>query len=289
MNEGAQNSGRLNKPITLPIVKVVDEAKDFKSFYFDFDLDAKPGQFVTVWIPGVNEKPFAVSGQKDGLFSVTVSAVGPFTNKMHELKEGDKVGVKGPYGTHYKISGPDCDGTGAEHKNLVLVAGGYGVAPLVFLAEEAVGKGVQTTMIAGTRTKELLAFREKLESIGVEYLAATDDGSEGFHGFVTDVLENQISQGKASEICACGPRPMLERVGAIAEKHNLPGQFGLESYMKCGFGICGECAVDYKGIHICKDGPVFPLATAMKIFRFKKENDNFSQDNTDDKSEKEVF
>ncbi|MCK4883907.1 MAG: dihydroorotate dehydrogenase electron transfer subunit [Candidatus Diapherotrites archaeon] len=270
-----QNSKRLNKPITLPIVKIVNESKNFKSFYFNFDLNAKPGQFVTVWIPEVNEKPFGVSSQENGVFSVTVSAVGPFTNKMHELKVGDKVGIKGPYGTHYNIQGIQenqaISNDEIKPKNLVLIAGGYGIAPLAFLAQEAVKKGVKTTLIAGARTKELLSFKEKLESIGVEYLAATDDGSEGFHGFVTDVLENQISQGKVAEICACGPKPMLEKIGEISEKNKVPCQLGLESYMKCGFGICGECAVDYKGIHICKDGPVFPLETAMNIFRFKKE------------------
>ena len=95
----------LEKPVILRIKRITDEAQDLKTFYFDCRLNAKPGQFVMLWIPGVDEKPFSISYQDEKSFGITVMKVGGFTQKMFGLKEGGNVGIRGPYGNGFKIEG----------------------------------------------------------------------------------------------------------------------------------------------------------------------------------------
>jgi len=144
------------------IEKVVENTPIHKTFYFsDEDCrNAEPGQFVMVWIPGVDEVPMSLSfiGKQQ---AVTVEAKGEGTKKMHEMKEGDKIGVRGPYGKGFSIS---------KGKKL-FIAGGTGI------------------VILGARSSSLLLFEEELKSMGVELHISTDDGSKGHKGFVTDLLE----------------------------------------------------------------------------------------------------
>src|SRR3989339_2146861 len=92
-------------PITLPINKIADEAKDVKTFYFRYRLNSKPGQFVNLWIPGVDEKPFSVSWQDENEFAVSVQKIGGFTEKLFGMKKGSLLGIRGPYGNGFKIEG----------------------------------------------------------------------------------------------------------------------------------------------------------------------------------------
>ena len=101
------------QPTSLPIKKITQETDNIKTFYFDHTLNSKPGQFVLLWIPGVDQKPFGVSYQTGTEFAVTVSKVGPFTEKLFTFKEGDLVGVQGPYGTNFKFD---------EAENIAIIA-----------------------------------------------------------------------------------------------------------------------------------------------------------------------
>jgi dihydroorotate dehydrogenase electron transfer subunit len=124
MMEHAKNYGNLlAQPIMLEIEKIIDEAKDFRTFIFRHKLNSRPGQFIMAWLPGIDEKPFSVSFQDENRFGITVFRIGKFTEKLFELKEKDKIGIRGPYGHGFTL----------KKGNVVLVGGGCGSAPLGFL------------------------------------------------------------------------------------------------------------------------------------------------------------
>lgn len=247
-------------PQTLLIKKVVQETELVKSFVFEYSLKAKPGQFVNLWIPRKDEKPFGVADQDEKTFMVTVSKVGPFSAEVHALKEGDKVGFRGPYGKSFEFK---------KGEKIAMVAGGYGVAPLHFAAKEAMRADVEVDFILGARSEGQLVFKERFEAMeGVELHLATDDGSVGFKGFTTEVLADLMVNKKFDQVFAVGPEIMMKKVFEMAEKAGVHSQMSLERYMKCGFGICGQCCVDEVGLCVCKDGPVFGSETLRKIKEF---------------------
>jgi len=224
------------------IVDIKDESPSVKTYFLDKDFDFKPGQFAMVWVPGVNEKPFGFSGKN----SISVAKVGEFTKFMHNLKKGDLLGIRGPYGSNFENLGD----------KILAVAGGIGSAPVISAVEEFSKSNASVTSIIGGRTKDELLFLDRFEKCGNVY-ACTDDCSFGFGGFTTEKMEELLSIEKFDMVITCGPEIMMKKVIAIAEKYNVPVQVSLERYMKCGIGICGQCAVDDEGLCICKDGPVF--------------------------------
>ena len=154
-------------------------------------------------------------------------------------------------------------------EEICVVSGGCGAAPVIFLAEEAKKKGLGVTAIVGARNKESLLFLDRFKKCG-EVLVATDDGSEGHKGFVTEVLEKEIK--KFDQVYTCGPEIMMKGVLDICEKNKVPMQASLERYMKCGIGVCGSCMVD--GLRVCADGPVFDgkVISGLKDFgKIKRE------------------
>ena len=172
-------------PITLPINKIADEAKDVKTFYFRYRLNSKPGQFVNLWIPGVDEKPFSVSWQDENEFAVSVQKIGGFTEKLFGMKKGSLLGIRGPYGNGFKIEG----------KNILLVGGGCGCGPLAFLADEAVKRKIKVNFIMGARSGINLLFLGRMKKIA-NAIAVTDDGSFGFKGFATSAMEEFLKNKK---------------------------------------------------------------------------------------------
>ncbi|MBM4079101.1 MAG: dihydroorotate dehydrogenase electron transfer subunit [Planctomycetes bacterium] len=235
-------------PTVLPIAKVVDEAKDLRTFLFHHALDARPGQFLHVWLPGVDEKPFSISYQEPDRFGFTVMKVGPFTTRLFELKAGDKLGIRGPYGNGFSLNG---------EKTVAIVSGGCGCAPVAPLAELAHQRGVKVCFVTGARSRDSLLFVRRMGLAGVETLIATDDGTYGAKGFVTDLFASLVKLRDFDKVYACGPERMLWRMFEICEARKLPCELSLERYMKCAFGVCGSCALDGTGWLVCKDGPVF--------------------------------
>ncbi len=228
---------------TLKIEKIVDETKDCRSFFFRSETlaKAKPGQFFMVWVPGVDEFPLAASyvSDSDDAFAITVEAVGPGTQALYNSREGDRIGIRGPYGNGFKITG----------KNVLLVCGGRGTIPLAVLAEDAVKKGVKIDAILGARTADKLLFKDRIQKIATVSIA-TDDGSAGVKGFVTGVAEEMLGKNEYDQVYACGPEIMMSKLLPICDKSSVPMQASLERYMKCGIGICGSCACG--GIRVCK-------------------------------------
>lgn len=240
----------------LQIDKIIQENEMTKTFVFNYSLGGKPGQFLMMWIPGFDEKPMSIAFDDGKELWVTICAVGPFSQKMHELKVGDKVGVRGPLGTHYKFKA-------GEH--LALVAGGYGAAPMYFVAHEAVRKGCKVEFLIGARNKDLLLYGQKILGLGVNLHISTDDGSAGFKGYITQVLDKVMDEKKINQVFTCGPEVMMKVVGQVAEKHEVEAYMSMEKYMKCGIGVCGQCAIDDKGDLCCIKGPVMKWSYLKKL------------------------
>jgi dihydroorotate dehydrogenase electron transfer subunit len=243
------------------IKEIREENPYIKTYIFEGNLGSKPGQFINLWIPRVDEKPFSISYEDKGEFWITVFKVGAFTEKMFkELKVGSKVGIRGPYGKGFEI--PD----GCK---LAVVGGGCGSAPLYFAAYEAKKKGCEIDFIAGARSKDYLFFLDEVKNItGSEVQVATDDGSMGCKGFNVELLKEAVGKKKYDLIITCGPEMMMKKVIEIADEVKVPVQLSMERYMKCGFGICGQCVLDPEGLRVCKDGPVFTGEQIKKVKDF---------------------
>ncbi len=225
---------------------VTVEEENYRTRTFTTDLHwphARPGQFAMVWLPGVNERPLSLLSHTPVRF--TVAAVGPFTRALHHLQPGDALWVRGPYGRGFPITG----------RYMVMVAGGYGVAPLHFLAQEARQTGCHITVIVGARTRRDVLFVERFTALGVPLLITTDDGSYGRRGTVADALADVIrGSHPVDAVYACGPAPMLEAVNRLCKAARVPAYLSWEGIMRCGMGICGTCA---RGAWlVCRDGPV---------------------------------
>jgi dihydroorotate dehydrogenase electron transfer subunit len=203
----------------------------------------------------------SISSSSGKSFGVSIYAAGPFSNFAVKARAGDIAGFRGPLGTSFSIG---------KEKSLALVGGGCGCAPLAFLADEALKKKKKVFFLQGARSKEYLFFTERMKKAGAEVMVSTDDGSAGRKGFVTDVLRTLLQKGEIGKICTCGPEIMMKKVVGLSDEFKIPCELSLERYMKCGMGICGQCAVDPMGIRMCVEGPVIKKETVEKIIEFGK-------------------
>ncbi|MFA4814978.1 MAG: dihydroorotate dehydrogenase electron transfer subunit [Candidatus Gracilibacteria bacterium] len=249
-------------PRAVAIKKIIQETEQVKTFIFDCSVGAKPGQFVNIWIPRMDEKPFSVAMDTGTELHISIAAVGPFSNAMHALKVGDKVGIRGPFGSNFI-----CE----KGQHLALLAGGYGAAPLYFFAYEAAAKGCTVEFIVGARRKDLLLFADRISALkGVRLHIATNDGSAGYEGFNTDVLKKIFNEEKIDCVCTVGPEIMMLKAMQMAEEKGCAAQISVERYMKCGLGVCGNCCVDGLGVPSCIEGPVMSLEKVKKLRDFGK-------------------
>lgn len=238
------------------IEKIVNESPSVKSFYLNasFPLDPKPGQFLMVWLPGAEEVPMSISGHEEGITRISVSNVGPTTAKMHKLKSGNFLWARGPFGTGFKLDADFC----------LLVAGGYGSAPLIYAAKVLSKSGKSGVYAIGAKNKSELLFVNEARDCGFEVFTSTEDGSSGHKGVVTDMLGDIFSSFKFDSILTCGPEKMMFEVVRQGLNKGIYVQASLERYMKCGFGVCGSCVLDPIGLRVCVDGPVFDSHTLLK-------------------------
>ncbi len=263
-------------PKTYRIKDVKQETEMVRTFTFDGSLGARPGQFLMLWLPGIDEKPFSVAFDDGAETKVTFFAVGPMSEALAQCSVGDLVGLRGPFGTSYEWK---------PGQHIALVAGGYGAAPMYFVAAETVHHGCTLEVFVGARSKEHLLYLEELESLPhVSLHVSTNDGSMGFKGFNVQQLEKMLEvcqkggKGKKvkadidpiDQVFACGPEMMLKAVSELTAKYKIPSQLSLERYMKCGYGLCGNCVVDPLGIRLCTEGPVVKNDACIKIEEFGK-------------------
>jgi dihydroorotate dehydrogenase electron transfer subunit len=250
-------SKKLTQPMHLPqalkISRIQGENSYTKTFVLDGTVEADPGQFVMAWLPGLEDKPFSLAGADP--ITLTVAAVGPFSRALHQLKVGDWLWVRGPLGRGY-----DLPPAAAPGEPVLLIGGGYGVAPLLFLARRALAGGYHVLAIIGARSESDLILIKEFAALGVSLWLTTEDGSRGQKGRVTDVISLALAAAPAQPktTCACGPMGMLLAVAARCAAENIPVQLGWEAHMRCGIGLCGSCEVG-AGWLTCLDGPVFPF------------------------------
>jgi dihydroorotate dehydrogenase electron transfer subunit len=219
---------------------------------------AKPGQFVMIRVrTGLDpllRRPFSICGIKGDLFLVLYRVVGKGTSLMTELREGDRMWVLGPLGRGFAV--PD------DHASRLLVGGGIGIAPLVFL--DQFHREQKLIFMMGFRSAKDIIAPKQITGEKSGFSAATDDGTKGHHGPVTDLLEEHLRKNRGKAVVyACGPKPMLRKVADMAMAMRIPCQVSLEAHMACGLGACQGCAVKASAnsgrsyFHVCKEGPVF--------------------------------
>lgn len=237
-----------NKPKILRIESINQETRKIKSFRFssqEITREAKPGQFLMLWpIDYKDEVPIAIASVDSKRFEVAVTVVGDCTRALHEKKKDDFIGIRGPYGHGFSFSG----------NRFLFVGGGYGNAPLRFAAEYAINLGKYVTVALGAKSEQELLYRDNFEQLGCNVHIATDDGSCGYKGPVTDIVLELIRAERFDSILMCGPELMMYKIILEAKKYGIPTQVSVERIVKCGVGVCGSC--DCGGYRICRDGPV---------------------------------
>lgn len=248
-------------PISLPIREIIEENSLTKTFVFDYKLGSKPGQFLMLWIAGVDQCPMSIAWDDGKEFAVTICGIGDFSRAMCGKKVGDYVGVTGPFGTHFRWLAGD---------HIALVAGGYGAAPMYFCAREALKDDCTCEFLIGARRENLVLYRDRFSELGVRVHIATDDGSAGHHGYVTELLIKLLDAEKIDKIFTCGPELMEKAVSDIAHEKGVDTQLAVERYMKCGYGLCGQCCMDDSGIRACTQGSVMSNILVRRLPEFGK-------------------
>jgi len=215
----------------------------------------KPGQFFMVWIPGVDEIPMSVSTITPTIKAITFRTIGDATQALAGLRPGDRLGIRGPYGNGFTITGT----------RPLFVGGGTGIAMLAPAVEQARKKNRKVTVLLGVRTKNQLFFEKRLRRTGATVLVSTDDGSYGFKGFASNLAKQLLTKETFDAVYTCGPEPMMHTLLSYCKK--IPFQASLERYMKCAIGICGQCCVG-DGLRVCVEGPIFDRTVLKKIKDF---------------------
>lgn len=254
----------------MEMVKVSEirtEARGISTIFFKSEREdwytMTPGQFVMIWVPGIDEVPMSISYNDGEVLGITVQGVGEASRAICALKEGEWIGVRGPYGNGFMIP-EDCD-------TVIGLAGGVGAASVVTALEEAFNDGIFVTSLVGARDEPSLLYRGRWERFSGKVVYSTDDGSFGYSGFITEPLKEVLKGMSEEEISStvvfgCGPEIMMVNSYRILEEFNVHGLFSLERLMKCGIGLCDSCAVS--GLRVCADGPVFSCEQLDEIEEF---------------------
>ncbi len=230
---------------------MVDETPTVRTLVFSDDVmsAARPGQFAMVWVPGVGELPMSVmvSGG-DGEAAFTVRRHGEASTGLFNTAAGQQIGVRGPYGNSFDL----------REGRLLLVGGGTGLVPLMRLLA-SVRPDDEVTVLIGARTRDEVFFEGLanglLEGNAHSVIVATDDGSYGERGRVTDVALGLVDGRRFDGVYTCGPEKMMYKAVKAAHSRGLFVQASLERVMKCGVGMCGSCCTGSD--LVCRDGTVF--------------------------------
>ena len=249
------------------VVEHTDMGSGYRQIVFEtpqIATAAQPGQFVHVRVPGLEasalRRPFSIFNAEGEKLELLYKTVGRGTAALNAVKPGDEVSIMGPLGHGFPVK---CNGAA------LLVGGGFGVAPLYFLARrllESPKRPTRLLLFVGGRTKADLLALDRFAKLGVEVRAATNDGSEGTKGLVTDPLDDELirirAEGGKFELFACGPDPMLKAVALRATGTGMKGWISMDRHMVCGVGACYACIQKtVRGnSRCCIEGPVFAAA-----------------------------
>ncbi|MDC7226441.1 MAG: FAD-binding oxidoreductase [Spirochaetales bacterium] len=268
-----------DKRTTLPIARIVEETENVRTFTFRMDVKAAPGQFIMLTDFKGGEKPFSISDNmledgKNGYLSVSIKRIGDFTRRLFDMKAGDIVSIRGPYGTPFFIPGKPDEKTPEVVSKIkpadfrpVLCGGGFGLPPLYLLAKRLLEAGVPAKNIKAVgagRSEADLLFEQQFTGLGIPYTGAAeslDDVSaaaslEGGCGRICGTAAEALTEiaTETNFVYASGPDLMMKSL-IPQMPQDTEYQFLFERYMKCAIGICGSCATDPGGIRICKEGP----------------------------------
>ncbi|MGA2682582.1 MAG: dihydroorotate dehydrogenase electron transfer subunit [Candidatus Bathyarchaeia archaeon] len=242
---------------TSEIVRVRTESPTVRTYtiYDKLCSKAKPGQFLMLWLPGIDEIPLSIMEVGKDLVSVSVKQVGDATRHLHGLEAGATVGVRGPFGNSFTES----------RGRVLLVGGGTGTAPLLFLAKQLAAKTERLSFVEGAKTKDELLFIRELNGVCNEksLITTTEDGTYGLQCMVTEPLAKLLDREKFDMIYTCGPEVMVKKIFDLTEQRKLPLEASLERLMRCGIGLCGSCVIGK--YRVCRDGPVFTAAQLREV------------------------
>jgi len=246
------------------IYKIVSNEKLCPKFY-RLCIDAKPiirkalpGQFIHIRVNDSLEpffrRPFSVYRAKKHV-EIFYEVVGLGTRLLASRQKGDRIDVLGPVGTPFSLPPKGI-------KQVVMIAGGIGIAPFLFLSDILKGKKYELTLLYGGRTRGHVYKMKEFKENGCKVFVATDDGSAGVKGRVSELFSRINPDPKTTFIYTCGPRPMMASVQAFAKKHRLQGEASCEEVMACALGACLGCSIrTTKGFKtVCSDGPAFNLS-----------------------------
>ena len=223
-----------------------------------FPIDWKsfdPGQFVMVSIPGKSvflRRPFGIVRVEKGEAEICYKVVGKGTKGLSQVSVGASIDVLGPCGHGFVV--PRTFGTA------LLVAGGYGIAPLFGMALKLSRAKKPAVIYYGAKDKGHLLYIDELKKMGVTVKIATEDGSKGAKGTVIELFKKEIAAIDKPLILSCGPKGLIKTVAEIGRKLNIPTQISMEEYMACGLGVCLGCACKNSVgsyVRVCREGPVF--------------------------------
>ncbi|MEK7578346.1 MAG: dihydroorotate dehydrogenase electron transfer subunit [Patescibacteria group bacterium] len=288
------------RKITNQKSKIISNKK-IKDNYFEIIVDALeiassayPGQFVNIRVAEGFEpllrRPLSIHRVDGGRVILLYEALGKGTQILSQRKKGEYLDIIGPLGNGFRIANREPRLPAGEAGTTILVAGGMGTAPLIFLAEKLAEiknqkSNIKNLVLIGAKSKNHILCEKEFKELGCEVKIATDDGSRGFKGYVSDLLIKTLSTVNCQllTIYACGPAPMLKEIGHISQKYNIPAQVSLEAHMACGIGACMGCVIktqnsklktqndnaklkmknEFEYKRVCKEGPVFDASEVI--------------------------
>jgi len=232
----------MGNPVSVQISRVITETPRSKTLQFSLEgqIEFNPGQFLMIWIPGVDEIPMSISTWNPPDMGITVLSIGEATQALFSMSKSDWIGIRGPFGNPFSTNS----------KKALVVGGGVGIAPLRPLVYNLLDGGSEVILVNAAKTKnELIYFKEfkNLKHSNLKVEIATDDGSLGFKGFATDAVSKLLDGNEFDRMYTCGPELMMAGLYELAKMRKIRFQASLERFMKCGCGICGTCAMDPTG------------------------------------------
>jgi dihydroorotate dehydrogenase electron transfer subunit len=255
----------INKRRIVRIEEIILETPTVKTLVFKDSLSysAKPGQFLMVWIPRIEEIPMSVMiNSNEGYAAVTIRKFGIGSAALFERKKDDLIGLRGPYGNRFILR--------KTYRKILIIGGGTGLVPLLRLASLASKSNVMSTIVMGARTKKEVFFEKIIGRIiqgtNSSLLVCTDDGSYGIKGTTVSTMEKLVRKDFFDCVYTCGPELMMKGIVDLSNRNSIPVQASLERYMKCGIGICGSCCLD--SLLVCQDGTVFDGRQISKMLDF---------------------
>jgi len=234
------------------IIEGVEELnEDLRLFRIKHELSADPGQYILVWAPGVGEAPFSISDIYGDIFELLIARKGRVTGYLFERNPGDTIRFRGPYGRGFSI----------VKGRVMLVGGGYGVAPFPLLMRKLKEAGSRAEVFLGFRDRSSVIELRSIREMADKIVITTEDGSIGIKGVITDV----IPDSGYDLAYICGKEGMAYEV---LRKIKMEAEVSVERMMRCGLGICGSCALN--GFRVCVDGPVFRGRDLLRSEEFGK-------------------